>query len=456
MTYVAIDLGASGGRYIFFEIKDGKLVEETVYRFSNKPQLNDEGRLVWDWKYLFENIVKGLKEVKLKKGGVDFVGIDTWAVDYALLDKDDELIHDIYSYRDSNNDKLCTPVHDLISFEELYSRTGIQFQTFNTIYRLYDDKVKGFIKEDTQFLMLPDFFNFLLTGVKRQEFTNATSTGLVNSKTKEWDEEIIEKLGIERSLFKPLTSPGTLLSKVKPEIEMEIGYSPTVVCVVSHDTASAVVGSGVNYDEPYISSGTWSLLGIRSKESRTDGKSMSLNYSNEGDVELGTRYQKNIMGLWIIQQLRHDLNDRYSFQELVELASKSKTDIVFDVNDQELLAPKSMKEALEKKVGKIPIGEMSYSIFHSLALSYKKSLDELESITGVKYKKLNIIGGGCQNTLLNKLTKEECGIDVYCGPIEATAIGNAVAMLVATKEVESLDEARRLVKDSFDISEVNL
>ena len=296
MTYVAIDLGASGGRHIFFEIKDGKLVEETVYRFSNKPQLNDEGRLVWDWKYLFENIVKGLKEVKLKKGGVDFVGIDTWAVDYALLDKDDELIHDIYSYRDSNNDKLCTPVHDLIPFEELYSRTGIQFQTFNTIYRLYDDKVKGFIKEDTQFLMLPDFFNFLLTGVKRQEFTNATSTGLVNSKTKEWDEEIIEKLGIERSLFKPLTSPGTLLSKVKPEIEMEIGYSPTVVCVASHDTASAVVGSGVNYDEPYISSGTWSLLGIRSKEGRTDGKSMSLNYSNEGDVELGTRYQKNIMG----------------------------------------------------------------------------------------------------------------------------------------------------------------
>lgn len=456
MKYVAIDLGASSGRHIYFEMKDGKLSYELIYRFPNVPVRNSDGRLVWDHKYLFKEIVEGLKKVRQVKGGADAIGIDTWAVDYALLDSNDELVHDVYSYRDANDLNLCNSLHKIISFDTLYERTGIQFQPFNTIYRLFDDLNQGYLDKTSTFLMLPDYFDYLLTGEKRQEFTNAVSTGMVNSISKDWDNEILDKLSLPKNLFTNLTQPGTVISKVKKDIEEEIGFSPYVINVASHDTASAVVGSGLGFDEPYISSGTWSLLGVRRKDGKTDHKSQELNYSNEGDVELGTRYQKNIMGLWIIQQLRHDLDDKYSFAELCKMAEASKNDIVFDVDDGELLSPTSMKEALERKIGKIPIGEMAYSIFHSLAISYRKSLSELEDSLGHKFDRINIIGGGSQNQLLNRLTKEECGIEVYQGPVEATAIGNAVAMMVATKELSDYDEARRLIKDSFDITEVKL
>lgn len=456
MKYVAIDLGASSGRHIFFEMKYGKLSYEIIYRFSNLPKRNDEGRLVWNHKYLFNEIINGLKKVRELKGGADAIGIDTWAVDYVLLDSNDELVHDVYSYRDANDFNLCNSLHKIISFNRLYEKTGIQFQPFNTIYRLFDDLNHGYLDRTFAFLMLPDYLDYLLTGVKRQEFTNAVSTGMINSITKDWDKEILDELALPKNLFMNLTQPGAVISKVKKDIEEEIGFSPYVINVASHDTASAVLGSGLDLDEPYISSGTWSLLGVRRKEEKTDHRSQKLNYSNEGDVEKGTRYQKNIMGLWIIQQLRHDLNDEYSFAELCKMAQACKKDIVFDVDDPELLSPTSMKEALERRIGKVPIGEMAYSIFHSLAISYRNSLSELEDLLGHKFHKINIIGGGSQNLLLNKLTKKECGISVFQGPIEATAIGNAVAMMVATKELKDYDDARRLIKDSIDITEVNL
>lgn len=451
--YLAIDIGASSGRHILGWLEDGILKTEEIYRFSNEME-NKNNHLIWNTKILFEQIKKGLKQAKMIGKVPSYIGIDTWAVDYALLDEQDTLIGDVYAYRDSRTEKTLTEVQKRISFENCYERTGIQYQPFNTLYQLYEDKVSGKLENAKSMLMLPDYFNFLLTGVKKQEYTNATSTGLVNAKTHTWDKELIEKLAFDQSLFLELSQPGQVVGELLEELQTEIGYYAKVILPATHDTASAVLAAPIENQNPYISSGTWSLLGVEQKVAITDSLSLQANYSNEGSINYQFRYQKNIMGLWLLQNVRHELGD-IPFHELASMAKKHSFIGTIDVNHSRFLAPQNMMEEIRKAIGApLKDSEVVKVIYDSLAKSYKAALFELENNTGKTYNKLHIFGGGCQDKYLNELTSNVTHKTLIVGPVEATSIGNLIMQMIGTKEIESLSIARQIIKKSFDIREV--
>ncbi len=451
--YLAIDIGASSGRHIVGWLEDEKLKTEEIYRFANGNE-SKAGHLVWDTERLFSEVVNGLKRAKLIGKIPSYIGIDTWAVDYALLNKEDKLVGEVYAYRDSRTNKASEAVHRIISFDELYKRTGIQFQPFNTIYQLYADKLSGKIDGSENFLMLPDYLNFLLTGVKKQEYTNATSTGLVNAETHNWDKEIIEKLGLPEKLFSELSQPGTVVGELSREIEEELGYNATVILPATHDTASAVLAAPIDDESPYISSGTWSLLGIEQEKAHTDEGSRKANYSNEGSINYNFRYQKNIMGLWLIQSVKKELGNM-SFETLANMARVKENCGIIDVSDSRFLAPKSMIDEINKALGKrLNSAGIMRVIYDSLAKSYADAIKELEKNTVKKYKTLNLIGGGSQDSLLNELTAKATGKKVITGPTEATAIGNLIMQMIGAGELKDLYEARKIIKKSFEINEV--
>lgn len=452
--YLAIDIGASSGRHIVGWLENGKLKTEEIYRFTNGMDTHG-GHLIWNTERLFTEVVNGLKRAKEIGKIPSYIGIDTWAVDYALLDGADNLIGEMFAYRDSRTDKAVEQVHRIISFDELYKRTGIQFQTFNTIYQLYADKLNGKIEKAESMLMLPDYLNFLLTGVKRQEYTNATSTGMVNAQTHKWDFEIIEKLGFDKKLFGELSQPGTVVGELKEEIQKDVGYNATVILPATHDTASAVLAAPLDEESPYISSGTWSLLGIEQTEAHTDEGSLKANYSNEGSINFNFRYQKNIMGLWMIQSVKRELGGSITFENLADMAKCKESRITIDVNDHRFLSPKNMTEEIKKAVmSNLGTASIMRIIYDSLAKSYAEAIEELERNTGKTYKTLNIIGGGSRDTLLNELTAKATGKKVITGPTEATAIGNLIMQMIGTGELKDLPEARQIIKKSFEINEV--
>lgn len=421
---MAIDIGASSGRHIVGWLENNDIKTEEVYRFKNGVGSKD-GRLVWNVERLFEEVINGLKAAKEKGYTPASIGIDTWAVDYALLDKDDKLIGDVFAYRDGRTKEAVEGVHRVICFNELYKRTGIQFQPFNTVYQLYADKISGKLERAESMLMLPDYLNFLLTGVKKQEYTNATSTGLVNATTRDWDGNICDLTGFDRKLFKELSPPQTVVGKLKKEIAEEIGYNAEVVLPATHDTASAVEGIPMTENSPYVSSGTWSLLGIKVPQAITDENSLKSNYSNEGGIGY-YRYQKNIMGMWVVNRLRDELCPDKPFPEIVKEAEESNFNEFVDVNGNEFLAPESMRAAFDNALKFKPksTGDYFRCAYLSLAQSYKTALDELKSNTGIKFDKLYIVGGGAKNSFLNRLTEEICKVKVIALPIEASALGN--------------------------------
>lgn len=428
---LAVDIGASSGRHIIGFLKNGQIITEEIYRFPNGVK-NVNGHLVWDIDSLFKEILTGLKKAKKLNKIPEVIGIDTWAVDYALLDEKDQLIDCIYAYRDKRTEKSIPEVHKIIPHEKLYERCGIQYQPFNTIYQLYEDKMSGRLLKAKSFLMLPDYLHFLLTGNKKQEYTNATSTSMVNSLTKSWDIEILDKLDFNKDLFKELSNPGTVVGTFKESIKEYLGYDAKVVLPATHDTASAVEALNIE-DEPYISSGTWSLFGLKVNKALTDEKSHHGNWSNEGGINY-YRYQKNIMGMWLVQSLRNELCPEKDFVEIVELARKSSFNGIVSANDQAFLAPKSMKEAFDSHLNKVikrdlELGDYFRSAYLSLAYLYKESLLELENNTGKVFHNLYIVGGGAKNTFLNELTEQLCQIKVTAIPIEATAIGNLKILL---------------------------
>lgn len=451
--YLAIDIGASSGRHIVGRLEDGRIKTEEVYRFANFTE-NRSGRLVWDTERLFAEIKNGLKAAKEKGYVPSYIGIDTWAVDYALLDKEDRLIGEVYAYRDSRTNRASEAVHRIISFNELYKRTGIQFQPFNTIYQLYADKLSGKIDEAESLLMLPDYLNFMLTGVKKQEYTNATSTGLVNAQTHDWDGDILEILGLKSKLFGELSQPGTVVGELTEEIQKEIGYNATVILPATHDTASAVLAAPLE-GGPYVSSGTWSLLGIEQEKANTDENSLAANYSNEGSIGYKFRYQKNIMGLWMIQSVKRELGGNVTFATLADMAKCKESRITVDVNDRRFLSPKNMTEEIKKAaMSNVGTASVMRIIYDSLAKSYAEAIEELERNTGKRYATLNIIGGGSRDAFLNELTAKATGKRIITGPVEATAIGNLVMQMVGTGEIKDLPAARKIIRESFEINEV--
>ena len=458
--YLAVDIGASSGRHILASMDNGRMTIEEVYRFDN-GMINDNGNKLWDVDSLFANIIEGMKKCKeLGKIPVS-MSIDTWAVDYVLLDDNDKCIGNVYGYRDERTDGMDEEVYKVISEKELYKRTGIQKQKFNTIYQLMSDKFirPEQLKEAKTFIMLLDYFQFLLTGVKASEYTNATSTQLVKVNTRKWNRKLMADLGIPKDMFLRLSKTGQYTGKIRPAIREIVGFNANVVMCASHDTASAVMsvpeisGNGI-----YISSGTWSLMGVESEKVINTEKSMNENFTNEGGYEYRYRYLKNIMGLWMIQSVRHELDDKYSFAELCEMAEECK---IFpsrvDVNSDEFLAPESMidaiKEYCKKTNQQIPeqIGEIATVIYQSLAESYGQTVKEIEENTGRTYEAIYIVGGGSNAEYLNKLTANATGKTVYAGPLEATAIGNIMAQAIRDEQIENLTEARKCVMNSFEI-----
>lgn len=454
--YLSIDIGASSGRHILSSVQNGKLVLEEVYRFENGMTQKD-GHLVWEYEKLFSNIIDGLKECK-KLGKIPVsVGIDTWGVDYALIDADGKVIGDVYAYRDGRTEEPIKKVHEIIPFETLYKRTGSQFQIYNTIYQLYTDKLSGKLDKAERFLMMPDFFNYLLTGVMKNEFTNASTTGLMSAKTRDWDMETVKELDLPEKLFKELSDPATFVGNLKPEIAKEIGYDLKVVLPATHDTASAVMAVPEIGQPLYISSGTWSLLGIESPVAISTEEALKENFTNEGGYGRSTRFLKNIMGLWMIQCVRREYNKKYSWGDFVTLSKEVKDfDSIVDVNDNSFLAPASMIEAIKdycRKTGqKVPEtpGEIALCVYDSLAVCYKRAVETVERVTGYKFDTIHIVGGGCQNAYLNELTAKRTGRRVVAGPVEATAIGNALSQLLYDGAVKNINEAKELVKVSFD------
>lgn len=457
--YLAVDIGASSGRHMLAHLEDGKIVLEEIYRFSNE-MIDRKGYKVWNVRRLFQEILSGMKKCA-ELGKIPYsMGIDTWAVDYVLLDENDRRIGETVACRDKRTYGMDEEVYRLITEEQLYLRTGIQKQIFNTIYQLMALKKTepGQLERAETFLMVPDYFNFLLTGRKVQEYTNATTTQLVNPATKDWDDELIEKLGIKRNIFQEIKMAGCEVGALEQEIQKQVGFNCKVILPPTHDTASAVVAVPSRKEETlYISSGTWSLMGTERLQAVCSKESMLHNFTNEGGYGYRYRFLKNIMGLWMIQSVRKELVPDMSFAEICELAEKEKITSLVDVNDERFLAPESMVEEVRsacwETLQQVPktIGEIAAVIYNSLANCYAMAAKEIEIITGQKYQELHIVGGGANADFLNKLTAKYTGKTVLAGPTEATALGNISVQMITAGEFADLKEARECIYHSFEI-----
>ena len=429
MTYcLAIDIGASSGRHIVGWQENGQIQTREVHRFPNGMQEKD-GSLIWDMEVLLGHVIDGIREAFREYPQIKSLSVDTWGVDYVLM-KGEQEVWPCHAYRDSRTDRTIPLVHNIIPFEELYSRTGIQFQTFNTIYQIYDDHLNGRLEGVTDMLMIPEYLMYKLCGVKAREYTEASTGGMVSAATGQFDMQIVDKLGLPRHLFPTLSQPGTVLGNLKPEIAQAVGGDCQVVLCATHDTGSAVEGIPMEEDQPFISSGTWSLLGVKLPKPLTDKASFEANYSNEGGVGY-IRYLKNIMGMWLVNELRKDLCPDMPFPEIVKLAEESACTITVDAADQRFMAPKSMKAAFDEATdGRLLTpGDYFRCAYLSLAVSYRDALAGMEKITGQTYHSIYIVGGGAKNQLLNRMTEEYTGKKVIALPIEATAMGNLKVQL---------------------------
>lgn len=450
--YLAIDIGASSGRHILGYIDNGRLKLEEIHRFENYIT-NQNSTLVWDIEHLVNEVKKGIAKCKEIGKIPCTVAIDTWGVDYVLLDEDKQEIMPVVSYRDSRTNAVVDEVESLVSPARLYAKTGIQKQNFNTIYQLYADKKNGKLLNAKYFLMMPEYLSFKLTGVYKNEYTNATTTGLVNAKTKTWDNDILSALDLPSELFGALNTPSSLVGDLSADIQKAVGFNCAVLFAPSHDTASAVCACPMQDDDLYISSGTWSLIGTEITQPILGDNARQLNFTNEGGINYRFRFLKNYMGMWLFQNIRRNLNKSMTYDEMMELAKNCGEYKYFDVNDSTLVAPDNMIDTIGKLICSDDLGLILNSAYHSLAKSYSEAVSEIEAVTGKRFNAIHIVGGGCQDKYLNILTRDYTGKSVTAGPIEATATGNIVSQIMHDKKI-SLATARDLIKNSFDIKEI--
>ena len=455
MYYLAIDIGASSGRHILGELKNGRLETTEVYRFENGFKEKD-GTLIWDIEQLTADVVNGIAECK-KIGKIpETVAIDTWGVDYVLFDNEGKEILPCVSYRDSRTATAVSEVFSVISKETLYGKTGIQIQPYNTIFQLWCDKKSGKLEKATRLLMMPEYLSYRLTGVMKNEYTNASTTGLVNAEDKTIDKEVCDKLGINADIFGELNLPATYIGNFTDEIKEKVGFDAKVIFCPSHDTASAVAACPIDENSVFISSGTWSLVGTENLYPVTTPAAMKANFSNEGGINYRFRFLKNIMGMWLFQNIRKDLDKKFTYDEMMQMAMESKYNKLIDPTDDCFLAPENMVEAIRNYLGEpeLPIGDVLKSVYISLATSYKNTVEEIERVAGKKVDRVAIVGGGSKDKYLNKLTKEYTGRRVTVGPTEGTAIGNLISQLMYTNNEIYLANAREIIKNTFNIQEV--
>ena len=458
--YLAVDIGASSGRHMLGWMENGILRLEEIYRFPNGAKEKD-GVLCWDGEGLYSHLIAGLKACRDKGKIPSYMAIDTWGVDYALLDGNGALIGSLTAYRDDRTQGMDEEVRKYLSDEELYRRTGIQKLTFNTVYQLMAHKLQkpDELASAKTFLMVPDYLNYLLTDKVAVEYTDASTTALLDVRTGDWDRELLTKLGYPEQIFPTISKPGTILGGLKEEIVREIGFDLQVVLPPSHDTASAVLALPTEReDAAYLSSGTWSLMGVERMEPANDEDSRRSNFTNEGGYDMRYRYLKNIMGLWMIQSVRRELGGQYGFGELSAMAREfGEPDCRVNVNDDLFLAPDSMINAVKAACAKeMELPEVLAVIYYSLAEIYRDTLAELEKRTGRTLGALYIIGGGSQDTYLNELTAKVCGRQVFTGVIEATATGNLLSQMIATGAFADRKAAREAVARSFEVKETQV
>lgn len=456
---LAVDIGASSGRLIAGYLEDGLLNLKEIHRFENK-MVQKNGQFCWELDRLFEEIKKGIHTCSEMGLSPESIGIDTWAVDFVLLDEFNKPLTDFVAYRDSRTDGMMDEVFKTFMKERLYLETGIQFQKFNTIYQLYSIKQKNpeILEKATSFLMVPDYFNYLLTGKKANEYTNATSTQFVNAFTKKWDHEILDQLGINKEMFQDIHTPKTVLGTLTEDLIEEFGFDMKVILPATHDTGSAVISVPEQEETIYISSGTWSLVGVENHFPICITKALDYNFTNEGGIDYRYRFLKNIMGLWMIQEVKRNFKDQFSFAELVTLASQAqKFKSIVNVDDPRFLKPENMIQEIQNYCQEtnqpIPVKpeEVAKCVFDSLVCSYQQAIKQIEEIFERTFNKINVIGGGCQNEMLNQLIADATKKEVYAGPVEATAIGNIVSQLMAVGEIENIKEARTIIKNSFKV-----
>jgi len=455
--FLAIDIGASSGRHLLGHVKEGRLVLEEVHRFHNEMKKRGN-QLIWDIDELLDEILIGMKKCeKIGKIPVS-VGIDTWGVDFVLLDKDMHMIGPVVAYRDKRTDGMYEEVSKCISEKDLYDHTGIQKLIFNTIYQLMAIKLSNpeILDKTEQLLFLPDYLHYLLSGVAKIEYSVASTSALIGAKSQEWDYDVIDACGFPRKIFGEIVPPGTILGDLTPNIQDRVGYNCKVIMPASHDTKSAIMAVPADFNQPlFISSGTWSIMGVERDTPDCSDASRKLTFTNEGGYGGQICFMRNIMGLWMIQCVKKEFGNKYSFAELCTMAEASDISTIINVNDPRFLAPDSMIKTLQEvciesgqAVPNMP-GELAAVIYNSLAVSYDKTAKELESLTGQSYDAIYIVGGGAKAEYLNNLTAKYTKKTIHAGPSEATAIGNMLAQMIAQGEFKDLHEARACVRRSL-------
>lgn len=460
---LAFDFGASSGRMILSKFQDGKIELEELHRFNNEPVR--VGKVYyWDTFRLFHELKTGLKKAAAKKLPVFGMAIDTWGVDYGLLDKDGNLIGNPINYRDDRTIGVIEEVGELVPLQELYQSTGIQFMNFNTLFQFYaDKKMRPEIYEKAdKFLQMPDLFNYFLTGKMYNEYTIASTGQLLDAKKRDWDMSIMERAGLRTDLCCELIQPGTVVGDFLEEVMKETGLKGVkVIAVGSHDTASAVAGTPFEEkNAAFLSCGTWSLLGLETDEPVITEDSFQYNYTNEGGVEGKIRLLKNINGLWIMQNLRRnwcEFEEEVSFPDIIKASREAENkEFVIDPNDPRFTAPYNMMEEViaycEEHGQGTPkgLGEIAMAIYNGLTNEYQTTIRNLEIIAGVEIPCINMVGGGIQDQLLCELTAKKTGKKVVAGPIEGSVLGNIVMQLKTLGAIDSLDEGRKVVKASFE------
>ncbi len=460
-TYLAFDLGAESGRAIIGFLENDKLTMKEIHRFKNCPITLSDG-LHWDTDYLYKEIIKGLNIALQYTKNIKSIGIDTWGVDFGIFDDNNNLITQPFSYRDQRTRGMIQELSKFISREELYRRTGIQLLEINTIYQLYSMVLNqsDLLKRASTILFMPDIFNFFLTGKKFSEFTFATTTQLYNPSLRDWDPLILDFLKIKKETFQKILQPGTKIGPLKTPS----GYSDIeVIAVATHDTGSAVAAvPAKRKDFIYISSGTWSLMGIESDRPIINQKSFEYNFTNEGGIGQTFRFLKNILGLGILHACKIEWEGKQSldYNTLIYLARNEKPFLsIINPFDIRFLSPKSMTEEILKYCEETgqqkpeTIGQFVRCILESLSLAYRHTLEQIKEITNRDFGVIHIIGGGSLNEMLCQFTADATGIVVYAGPVEATAIGNILTQAMAKGELNSIYELRNIVRMSFAFNE---
>jgi rhamnulokinase len=457
-SYIAVDIGASSGRLMLAQPKNEKIALEEVHRFTNgfsKESNHDR----WDINHLINEIFIGLE--KVKKMGINDVelGIDTWAVDYVLVGFDGDKLEDPISYRDKRTENAVAKLTSDLPREYIYEKTGIQFQEFNTLYQLYTENKELLAKTD-KIMMIPDYIGYVLTGNAVTEITNASTTQMLNLRVGLFDKDLLGKVNVDQNQFPRLVESGTVLGNVCHKWHQKFDIPNTeVITVATHDTASAVAGTPGQGDRwAFLSSGTWSLLGTELNVPENGLAAFKENYTNEWGAYGTYRFLKNIMGLWIAQCVRHELDGEYSFGQLAELASEVKPFKQFiDINDKRFTNPENMTKEIQnycletkQEIPQTP-GELFQAIYSNLSLFYANELSKLDEILGYHIERLNIVGGGSNVALMNQLTSTLANVEVIAGPSEATAIGNILVQMITLDEVENINAGRKLIADSFEL-----